>query len=154
MYLTLNNNYSIEPRGSIKYQFSPKQSITFAAGLHSQREHLVNYLVKRQRADGSIYQPNKDLELTKAAHFVLGYDHSFSSDFRLKVEAYYQQLYDVPTDSTFRQGSIINSVDVYDVLFNSNALDNSGTGRNIGIDLTLEKFYSRGYYALLTGSSI
>ena len=152
MYLTLNDAYSLEPRGSLKYQLSPKQSLTFAAGVHSQMEHLINYLVIRERDNGNAFQPNRSLELTKAVHYVLGYDHNFSSDFRLKVEAYYQQLFEVPNDSTFRRGSILNTTDVYDVLYGDAILSNSGKGRNMGLDLTLEKFYSRGYYALLTGS--
>ncbi len=152
MYLSLNGSYSIEPRGSLKYQLSPKQSLTFAAGVHSQMEHLINYLVIREREDGSTFQPNRNLELTKAVHYVLGYDHNFSSDFRLKLEAYYQELYDVPADSSYRRGSILNTTDVYDVLYSEAILTNTGRGRNIGIDLTLEKFYNRGYYALLTGS--
>ena len=152
MYLSLNGQSSIEPRGSIKYQFSPKQSITFAAGLHSQMEHLINYLLIRERQDGTTFQPNRDLPLTKAAHFIIGYDHNFSSDFRLKVETYYQRLFDVPIDSSFRRGSIINAESVYDVLFDSRSFQGNGLATNYGIDLTLEKFYSKGYYALLTGS--
>jgi len=31
-------------------------------------------------------------------------------------------------------------------------LDNSGTGRNLGVELTLEKFFSNNYYFLVTGS--
>ncbi|MEL6941468.1 MAG: TonB-dependent receptor [Bacteroidota bacterium] len=152
MYFALNDNYSIEPRANIRYQLSPKQSLTLAAGLHSQQEHLVNYLADRTRADGSVYQPNRDLELTKAAHFVLGYDHAFSKDVRLKIETYYQHLYDLPLDTSSRAGSIVNAANVFDVLFGSNVLQSLGTGRNMGIDLTLEKFYSQGYYAMLTAS--
>ena len=152
MQFALNNNNSIEPRASLKYQFSPKQAITIAAGLHSQTEHLINHLIIREREDGSTFQPNRDLELTKAAHVILGYDHSFSTDFRLKVETYYQKLFDVPENPDFRRGSILNTIDVYDVLYNSVFLQSTGTGQNIGIDLTLEKFYSKGYYGLLTAS--
>jgi hypothetical protein len=36
------------------------------------------------------------------------------------------------------------------VLFRS--LDNDGVGRNFGIEFTLEKFFSKGYYGLLTAS--
>ena len=31
-------------------------------------------------------------------------------------------------------------------------LENRGTGRNYGAELTIEKFFSRGYYALITGT--
>lgn len=152
MFFTLNDTYSIEPRANIRYQISPKQSLTLAAGLHSQQEHLVNYLADRTRTDGSTYQPNRALELTKAAHFVLAYDHVFSKDVRLKIETYYQHLYDLPLDTASRTGSIVNAADVFDVLFGSEILQSLGTGRNVGIDLTLEKFYSQGYYAMLTAS--
>ena len=152
MLLTLNDQTSIEPRASLAYQINPKQSIAISAGLHSQMEHLINYLLLRTRADGTSYQPNIDLPLTKAAHFVLGYDHSFTSNFHLKLETYYQHLFDIPVDEENPRGSILNAQDVFDVLFGSTVLEGTGKGRNIGIDLTLEKFYSDGYYAMLTGS--
>ena len=41
-------------------------------------------------------QPNRQLELTKARHYVVGYENRLREDLHLKVETYYQQLYDVP----------------------------------------------------------
>jgi len=151
-HLDLTDSRAIEPRVGIRWKFSPKQSVAISAGLHSQAEHLINYTVRRTRSDGSTFQPNLDLELTKSAHFVVGYDRSITQNLRLKVEAYYQSLYDVPMDTSFVAGSILNAEDVYDVLYQSNTLSSTGDGRNIGIDLTLERFLSNGLYYLITGS--
>ena len=151
-YFDLSNSTAIEPRVGIRWKLDKKQSVAFSAGLHSQAEHLINYTVKRFRADGTEYQPNLDLGLTKSAHFVVGYDRSITSNLRLKVEAYYQNLYDVPMDTSFVAGSILNAENVYDVLYDSRTLTNAGDGKNIGIDLTLERFLSNGLYYLVTGS--
>ena len=151
-YFQMTNSSALEPRFGVKWGFAPKQSLAFSAGLHSQSEHLINYTLQRQRADSSFFQPNIHLGLTKAAHFVLGYDINLNKSTRLKVETYYQSLFDVPVDTSFVGGTILNAQDVYDVLDDSYALVGDGTGRNIGIDLTFERFFADSYYYLLTGS--
>ncbi|MEM9929049.1 MAG: TonB-dependent receptor, partial [Bacteroidota bacterium] len=148
----LNGSTALEPRAAAKYRFNSRQSLTISAGLHSQMEHLINYLVQRPDGNGGFFQPNRDLALTKAAHFVLGYDWLLGSKTRLKVEAYYQHLFDVPVDTSFAAGSILNAQDIYDIIFRSSALTSDGTGQNIGLDLTFERFFDQGYYYLLTGS--
>ncbi|MEM9546508.1 MAG: TonB-dependent receptor [Bacteroidota bacterium] len=151
-HFRLSNSSAVEPRLGVRWRFSPRQSVAFSAGLHSQAEHLINYTVVRFNEDGSAFQPNLDLGLTRSAHFVIGYDRSITDNIRIKIEAYYQNLFDVPTDTSFVAGSILNAENVYDVLYNSNTLTGTGDGRNIGIDLTLERFFSDGLYYLLTGS--
>ncbi len=151
-YFQLTKSSAIEPRFGVKWGFAPKQSLAFSAGLHSQSEHLINYTLQRQRSDSSYFQPNIHLGLTKAAHFVLGYDINLNKSTRLKVETYYQHLFDVPVDTSFIGGTILNAQDVYDVLDDSYALVGEGTGRNIGVDLTLERFFNNSYYYLVTGS--
>lgn len=150
-HLGLTGGSAFEPRASVKWDFKPKQSIALSAGLHSQAEHLINYTLLRE-VNGQATQPNLDLELTKAAHFVLGYDRNLSPKTRLKIEAYYQRLYDIPTDPTFNGGVIINAENVYDVLDESSILTNEGTGQNIGVDVTIERFLDKGFYYLMTGS--
>ncbi|HYG02818.1 MAG TPA: TonB-dependent receptor [Chryseosolibacter sp.] len=95
---TLNNNYSIEPRLSVRWQVSEKQSFHAGVGIHSKLESLSTYLAKRYDDNDTYTQPNKDLELTKAAHVVVGYDNRIAENAHLKLEAYYQRLYDVPIE--------------------------------------------------------
>ena len=151
--MTLNNNFSIDPRLAIRYQVSDKNAISASVGLHSKMEHLAVYTMEGEM-NGRQVIPNKNLKLTKAFHAVLAYDHNLTSDLRLKLEAYYQYLYEIPAE-TNPDGlfSLINFVDVWEVLY-AGQLVSEGTGRNLGIDLTLEKFFTNQYYFLLTGVGI
>lgn len=141
---TLNNHYTVEPRVGVKYQFVPAQSFSLAYGLHSRLERLNYYFVKN--SSGEII--NKNLDFTKSHHLVLGYDISLSEFTHLKVEAYYQHLFNVPViaDSSF---SMINQQN--DWFFNGK-LQNTGNGENFGMDITFEKYLSQGYYYMITAS--
>jgi len=67
----------------------------------------------------------------------------------MKAEVYYQDLYDVPVDRTGENYfSIIN----FRAGFSDRPLANNGTGRNYGLEVTLEKYFSDNYYFLVTGS--
>ena len=146
-FLTLNDNFTLEPRTGLNWHFSPRQTFSIGYGNHSQMEFLSYYFAKIQTAYGPVY-PNKDLEFVRANHYVLGYDFSINENVRLKVEPYYQQLYNVPVipDSCY---SLINLE--ADWCFND-SLVNRGEGRNYGIDITLERFLKDGFYYLFTAS--
>ena len=146
-YFNLNNDYSIEPRLGIKWNFKPTQSLSFAYGKHSRLEPLRTYLMDVSTPNGS-GKLNKNLNITKAHHFVLGYDWNLSNSTHLKIEPYYQVLYDVPVipDSSFSMINYKND------MFFSSELTNEGTGKNIGVDITLEHFLKDGFYYLFTAS--
>ena len=151
VYYGLNETSSIEPRASLSYAIDPSKTITFSYGLHSQQQPLPVYLFQQLKDDGSYDQSNRDLDLTKAQHYVLGYDWNFAPDWRLKVEAYYQYIYDAPVESTPSGFSILNAG--ADFTFPDKAgLVSKGTGTNTGVELTLEKFFSKGFYLLTTAS--
>ena len=123
-----------------------------AVGIHSRMEHLAAYLFDGTLPNGRVHDPAKHLELSKSLHAVLGYDFRLSKNMRLKAEVYYQHLYDVPIESApDSRTSLINAVDIWD-LIGAQKVVNEGTGQNVGIDLTLEKFFSQSYYFLATGS--
>ncbi len=93
-------------------------------------------------------QLNRDLELAKSNHYVLGYNFRPAPGWLLKSEAYYQYLYDIPVYPFPPYFSTIN----FDYGFEGNILVNRGTGFNKGIELTLDKLFSRGYSFMLTGT--
>lgn len=144
-YFLLNKKWTIEPRLGIKWQFQPNHSIGFAYGMHSRHEKLDYYFVATPETGNEAV--NKKLDFAKAHHVVLSYDWSLSENIHLKIEPYFQYLYDVPVtrDSSF---SIINHQDWY----LNTALINKGKGINYGIDITLERYLANGYYYLFTGS--
>lgn len=148
----LNNKYAIEPRMALEWKFSKKQSLSAAVGLHSKKEHLAAYVFEGTLNDGAPRNANKQLGLTKSFHAVLGYDHRLAENLRFKAEFYYQYLFDVPVEALpGSTNSILNGTDIWDIIFIENS-NNDGTGRNYGVDLTVEKFFSKNYYFLLTGS--
>ncbi|MGB0431713.1 MAG: TonB-dependent receptor, partial [Bacteroidia bacterium] len=145
----LNNESIIEPRASLRYQFLPKQFFTLGYGKHSRLESMLTYFAKQQLANGTQITPNQNLNMTKSHHFVMGYENRLTQNVNLKIEAYYQHLFDIPIyNSPSSSYSTINSYDSY----TGYKLINEGTGRNYGLELTLERFFSKGYYYLFTGS--
>lgn len=145
-FFTLNNNYTIEPRMGLKYQFMPKQTLSFGYGLHSRLEQLYYYFAKNPLyGDAAV---NKNIDFAQSHHFVLGYDLSISENLHLKVEPYFQYLFDVPVvkDSST---SILNITNDY---FFNQKLENTGLGRNYGIDISLDKYLTNGLYYSVTAS--
>lgn len=147
---SLNNSTSIEPRAGLKYQFHPKQSLNLAYGYHSQIQPLQIYFTDTYTGSG-VFRTNEDLGFTRSQHFALGYDHSLTSTLRFKIETYYQNITKAPVEHNPSSFSMLN-VGADFVLPNNDSLVNEGTGRNYGVELTLEKFYSQGYYFLVTTS--
>lgn len=147
VYFNTNKEWIPEPRVGIHWQALPKHSFSLAYGKHSRVEPLRVYLTEVPTPNG--YELlNEDLNITKAHHFVFSYDVKLGANTHLVVEPYYQMIYDVPTtpDSSF---SMINYTSE---TFFTDALDNSGTGTNVGIDFTLEQFISNGFYYMITAS--
>ena len=143
----LNGNYSLEPRLAMRWEIDDRQSITAGAGIHSKLESISIYLGRERLDDGSYILRNRDLEISKAAHWVVGYDFLLSSHTHFKVEAYYQHLYDIPVENDVNSSfSLSNEVEDYTTL----DLVNEGTARNYGVELTLERYLTRGFYYLGT----
>ena len=147
----LNNSFSLEPRIGLKFELNNKNSFSFGYGLHSQTQPLNVYFLQSPNQDGSYNYDNLELGFTKSHHFVLGYDVQPFKDWRMKIEAYYQYLVNVPVNTYSSSYSMLNTGASFQTDL-EDSLANTGTGRNYGIELTVEKFFSRGYYGLLTTS--
>ncbi|MBK8659791.1 MAG: TonB-dependent receptor [Bacteroidetes bacterium] len=146
-YFTLNHSFSIEPRISFRWQFRPNQSLAFGTGLHSQMLPMYQYFVQ----DQSGQQYNKNLDFMRSFHVVLGYDVFFKKDVRIKVEAYYQQLWSLPVDTFSSSYNMLNEGSGFDRFFPSR-LSSSGLGRNMGLELTIEKFFTKNWFFMFSGS--
>lgn len=70
----------------------------------------------------------------------------------MKWETYYQRLTNVPVENRPSSFSLLNTGASFNRFFPEVGLKNEGTGENYGIELTLEKYYSKGYLFLITGS--
>ena len=150
-YSSLNEQFALEPRTSLTYQLAPNHTLNLGYGLHQQSAALP-LLFLNEEINGQLVQTNKNLDFTRSNHYVLGYDVKLNSNWRGKVEVYYQSIDKAGVEpfpssySTLTEGA--------NFIFDNNrvSLVNDGTGYNTGIEFTLEKFFSKGYYGLFTGS--
>lgn len=148
-----SKSMSIEPRLSVRYQLNAVNTVTFAYGLHSQTQQPVLYLAQNLNPFSSTQFKNSELGLSKAHHLVGGYTYNLNELTSLKAEAYYQSLVEVPVSKV--PGSVLSALNVLDITEfaeKPEPMVNEGRGRNMGLELTLQRFLGKGYFMVLTGS--
>jgi hypothetical protein len=144
-YFLLNSHNVFEPRVNLKYTFNDKSNVALSYGRHSQLQPLIVYFIKNEREE----LINKNLDFTKAQHLVLTYNYDINAHFRFKTEVYFQQLRKIPVGMDGHKNySIINQQN----FFPDFKLVNEGKGRNMGLEVTLERFLHKNWYYILTAS--
>jgi outer membrane receptor protein involved in Fe transport len=88
--------------------------------------------------------------MVRARHFVASWDWQINSYTRLKVEGYYQYLYNAAVEEKSSSFSMLNNNSFEFII--PDTLVNGGTGENKGLEITLERFMNKGFYFLLTTS--
>lgn len=144
----LNGSTGLEPRFGLRYRVSEHGILSLGYGLHGQTQPLpVYWNTDHDGSDGG----NVGMDLTRSHHAVVGYEHHLGAFVRLHGEVYYQYLFGVPVEpfpSTFSMlntGADFGTPDAVHLL-------NKGLGRNYGAEITAERTYDKGFYALLTAS--
>lgn len=151
LYSSLNEQFVLEPRGGLRYRFLENQTLSFGYGLHHQPAPLP-LLFLNQEVNGQLVQSNRGLDFVRSNHFVLGYDVKLAPSWRGKLEVYYQDISNAAVETLPSSYSSLTEGTDFDFDNDKIPLANEGTGFNQGIELTLEKFFSKGYYGLLTTS--
>lgn len=148
LYMNLGDSYSpIEPRMGLKWNVSEKGSLSFGMGYHSQTQPLyTRYYIN----EGNTTAHNEDLGLTYSKHIVLGYSHQLNKNFGLKTEAYYQDLTGIPIETSPSAFSLTNAGSGFARVF-PDTLNNSGTGYNYGLEVTLQRYFNKNWHALFSG---
>ena len=145
MHFLFNNANSLEPRIGMKYQLGKKSILSAGYGLHSQLLPIGTYYAKNDQGQFI----NKRLPFAKAHHYVIGFDQMFKKYWHFKTEVYLQDLFNQGVSSDDKNTfSMINQEEG----FYSDSLYATGTGRNVGFELTLERFFSKGFYLLVNTS--
>ncbi len=153
LYYSINENSlsPFEPRLGLAYQIDDRQKLSFGLGVHSQTQSNYLYYYGDSNPDGSVTTYNSGMGLTRNNHAVLGYDLNIGRAARMKIETYYQYLNNVPVEMVSSGFSLINAGSGFSRLFPSQ-LENTGIGRNYGIELTMERAFSNNYFFLVTTS--
>ena len=147
--LAHNNTSSAEPRLSAKWNINNRSSIAAGYGLHSQMQTLNVYFAEQKTADGSIVLPNKNLDLTKSHHYVFSYSYRLAKNFQVKAELYYQQLFNVPV--SIYDSSTLSTLNIQ-TEYITDPLQNTGKGRNYGIEISAERYLQNNFYLTLSNS--
>ena len=139
MWFNLNDQWIVEPRVSLQYKTSPSSTFSLAYAMNSRRESTDTYFVKNS--------DNKDLGLTRSHHVSASFAQRLGENAMLKIEPYWQWLFDVPVQKGTTY-SILN----HNPFYQDRPLVNEGAGRNYGIDFTLERYLKDGLYGMLTAT--
>jgi hypothetical protein len=148
-YLTLNSSFAAEPRMGLRYRLG-KGSANIGYGRHSQMQPLAYYFVSTKIGDEFV-QTNKNLDFTESHHIVAGWEQPLKNGWNYKIEAYTQIISKVPVESVSSNFSALNygadyGFDTHD------SLVSKGKGLNYGIEMTIDKPFSNGFYFLGTAS--
>lgn len=150
-YLSHSRSKSVEPRVGVRRTTARSGTFSFGYGLHSQMQQLYQYFAQVPSMPTVIRQ-NYNMDFTRSHHLVGGYEYAFSKTVRAKTEVYYQYLFNVPIETrTGSSFSGLNQGASFSRVFPDKVV-NKGTGYNYGIELTIEKAFSRGYYFMFTGA--
>ena len=149
-YTTQGEAFAIEPRVGARYNITENQSINIGYGLHNQMQSAYTYSVETPTVNGVLLS-NRDLGFTRSQHFVIGTDRVITSNTTLKAEAYYQFIDKAPVTRSASSYSALNA-GVSFAPEDIDSLTNKGLGENYGIEITLERTFTKGFYYLITAS--
>lgn len=138
-------------RFGARYQLSKRDAINLGLGMHSQNQSAYVYYYQKP---GNSTPHNLGMGLSRSNHAVLGWDHQMGKASRIKVETYYQQLSNLPVERLMASNgykgssfSLANTGSGFSRFF-PDSLENTGIGKNYGVEFTVERFFSKGFYYL------
>ena len=145
MWFNLNDQWLVEPRVSVQYKTSPSSTLSVAYSLNSRKESTDTYFVLS--ANNQETNVNSNLGLTRSHYISASFAQRLGENAMLKIEPYWQWLFDVPVE----QGTTYSIIN-HSQFFQDRALVNEGAGRNYGIDFTLERYLKDGFYGMFTAT--
>lgn len=152
MYWSLNkNSWAVEPRFALNWYVGKRHKLSLGYGWHSKIQTFpIAFLIQKQ-PDGTYNKSNMDLGPTRSHHLVLSYEVYLAKFWALRSNLYAQYNTDVAVQTTPNSLSLAN----YGALADYPRLTNwqsTGYAFSCGAEVSLEKFFSHGYYGLLSGS--
>lgn len=152
MYWTLNkNSWAVEPRLAINWYIAARHKLSLGYGWHSKIQSFTMSFFVEKQLDGSYDESNRSLGSTRSHHLVLSYDAYLTKHWGLKANIYALYNTDIPVLKTPSSISLANhgAFTIYPELV---GWESTGEGFGYGAELSLEKFFSQGYYGLISGS--
>jgi len=156
-FFSFNGNEKInmsiaEPRIGWKLKMKKGQAISAGAGMHSMTQPMYTYMYHQNDSLGNKVYENLDMDFSRSLHSGIGYEKAFKKGMSLKLEAYYQHLYNIPVTVTPSAFSLINMGSGFQRFF-PQELQNTGTGTNYGAEITLQKYFDKSFFFLFSGTA-
>ncbi len=148
---SINEQFVVEPRASLTFNINQANSINVGYGMHHQNVPAP-ILFQNENIGGRLVQTNRNLDLVRSQHFVVGYDVKLAEKWRGKAEIYYQLIDKAAIENFPSSYSSLTEGADFGYSTDKTSLINGGKGFNQGIEITIEKFFSKGYHALFTSS--
>ena len=148
LFLNLGDSFSpVEPRLGLKWNITKKSALSFGLGRHSQTQPLyTRYYIN----PGNTVAHNENLGLTFSNHAVLRYSYKINNNLGIRAETYYQSLTGIPVETTESAFSLTNAGSGFARVF-PDTLENSGTGYNYGLEITVQRYFSKNWHAMFSG---
>lgn len=152
-YFSLSNSVSpVEPRVGWKWRFKETQAIFAGGGMHSQTQPMYTYTYHQLDANGNKVYENINMDFSRSLHSGVGYEKAIpAKGMQIKFEAYYQYLYNIPVTEVPSSFSLINMGSGFARFF-PQKLKNTGTGKNYGAEITIQKYFDKSFFFLLSGT--
>lgn len=151
-YMSLNKKtYAAEPRFALTWQPSLRHRFGLGYGWHSKHIPFVTSFNQFKNPDGSYNQNNRELGFIRSHQTELSYHWQIAKEWRFKSELFGQYLTNIPVESTPSSYSLIN-YGVFSLYPQISNQVSTGLAYNYGLDLTLEKYFSDGFYGHLAGT--
>ena len=152
-YFTQGNAISYaEPRVGWRLNMKGNQAIFAGGGMHSQTQPMYTYFYHRFDTSGNKVYDNDKMGFSRSLHSGIGYEKSFKKSLNIKTEAYYQYVYAVPVTVAPSSFSLINMGSGFARFF-PEKLMNTGTGYNYGIELTIQKYFDKSFFFLISATA-
>jgi hypothetical protein len=157
LHNTYNGEWSPQAKASLAWEFLPQHTLALGYALNHQMPTVENFFFNPVVGYDSLGDPvynyqGRPLKNMRVQHLDLEYRWRLASDWRLLFQAYAQHwdraIVDANTSSLF---AMLNSETMF-YPFYYYQLNNNGKARNYGVELTLEKFFAKGFYGLFSAT--
>lgn len=144
-------SFAIEPRVAMNWYLGRRNTLSLAYGWHSKNPTFTMLFFVRENGDGTWDDSNRNLGFIRSHHLNLSHNFQISHEWRILTEVYGQYLTNIPIETAPSSFSLINYGEhpIYPKLIH---LESEGIAYNYGAELTVQKFFSNGYYGTLCGS--
>lgn len=137
------DNFTISPRTTLTYDFTPTTSLTFSSGVF--RQEIPNHILTQNESFAELNTP-------MSTHNIIGLSHMLTETTRLTVEGYYKYYKYFPVDPEQPSVFIFDEATMEGIFLQHNDLTDDGEAYAAGIEVMVQKKLAEDFYGMISGS--